>query len=355
MAENSIKYPCPCCGYKTHDRADSLWDICEVCFWENEPLTLANPFYVGGPNSTSLVQGQQNFLLFGAYSESAKSHVRKPKENEARDLDWKTIDFDQNLIGEINEHLIKNIYFNDNWRQDWHTIKTEQFGITSKQKGIWILAHRERFTIEFTFGREPETCELWIKESDVRIFHQKSTDLVAAKIVLNRWIADLDEKFKTILENKGDLKKEFDLRMNAYGKPMSAKLTCWINYDWGHAQIRNAQLQIGQEIIKVNYTFLDFERMLFHIQRNELSDDRRIQSCFFCRYSTYNVAGNDDFGDLNCFKACKEKIIHVKNKHDVIDLFESEIDNFVKVEETHHCPEYADVVAGDGQYKLLIR
>jgi hypothetical protein len=296
-----IKYTCPCCGYKTHSREDSLWDTCEVCFWENEPLTLDDPYYVGGPNSCSLVQAQQNFILFGANDENAKLYVRKPKANEPKDENWKPFDFDQNLGGNTNKELTKNIIFDDKWRQDWHTITTEQFGVTSEQKGIWVLAYQERFTIELTYKRESNDCNLSIKESEVVIYRYQSTDLEATKINLNEWIEKINAKVVTILENKGDELRQFEIQMNIENTPIKATLKCWINWDWGHAQIRNASLQIGGELKEINYTFSDFERMLFHIQRNELSEDRRIETCFFCRYSCYNVAGNDDFGDLNLF------------------------------------------------------
>jgi hypothetical protein len=351
----AIKYTCPCCGYKTHNREDSLWDVCAVCHWENEPLTLKNPYYVGGPNSCSLVQAQQNFILFGANDETAKKHVRKPRPNEPKDENWLPFDFDKNLGGSTNKGLTKNINFSEKWLQDWHTIKTEQFGNTTEQKGIWVLAYQERFTIELTYKREPNDCNLLIKESEVVIFRYHSPDLEATKILLNTWIEQINTKVETILQNKDDELKQFELRINIKNKPVMGILKCWINWDWGHAQIRNASLQIGEEIVKINYTFSDFERMLFHIQRNELSDDRLIQTCFFCRYSCYNVAGNDDFGDLNCFKHCKEKIIIPKEKHALIAFFESESGKIIKVEETHYCNEYQEVKAGDWLYKLCLR
>ncbi len=347
------KFTCPCCGYKTHDSEDSLWQICEVCFWENEPLTLQNPYYVGGPNSTSLVQAQQNFILFGANYESAKAHVRAPNADEPKDPDWKPIDFEEHLGGSTNENLTKNIKISDKWQQDWHTIITEQYGVKSKQKGIWLLANLERFSIELTYKREPNSCKLVIKESEVIVLHHSSEDLESTKTLLNSWIEKIEDKVETILINAGDECRTFTLPINIHNKIEQAELKCWINWDWGHAQIRNASLKIGEEIVFTQNTFTDFERMLFHLQRNELSEDRRIQTCFFCRYSTYNVAGNDDFGDLNCFKTNKKAVTRVKNKHDIIALFERE--SSIKVEETHHCPDYADVVPGDGLYKLLVR
>jgi Cysteine-rich CPCC len=355
MLNNKQKFTCPCCGYKTHDREDSLWDVCAVCHWENEPLTLKNPYYVGGPNSCSLVQAQQNFILFGANDEAAMQYVRKPNADEPKDENWRPFDYDQNLAGNTNKGLTKNINLNEKWRQDWHTLTTEQFGVTSEQKGIWLLAYQERFTIELTYKHEPNDCNLTIKESEVVIFRYQSPDLEATKLILNEWIEKLNARIETILENKDDELMQFELRMKIDNKIEKAILKCWINWDWGHAQIRNVKLQIDKELKEINYTFTDFERMLFHVQRNELSEERKIETCFFCRYSCYNVVGNDDFGDLNCFKHCKEKIIQPKEKHALIALFDSEKGKITKVDETHYCADYQEVKTGDWLYKLVVR
>lgn len=34
-----MKYKCPCCGYYTFDeKPNGNYDICEVCFWEDNKL-----------------------------------------------------------------------------------------------------------------------------------------------------------------------------------------------------------------------------------------------------------------------------------------------------------------------------
>lgn len=36
-----MKHKCPCCGYYTFDEKPSgTYDICEVCFWEDDPIQL---------------------------------------------------------------------------------------------------------------------------------------------------------------------------------------------------------------------------------------------------------------------------------------------------------------------------
>ena len=67
----AVKFPCPCCGYKTFaERPIGTYHICEVCFWEDDPIQLKDPDYEGGANAISLRQGQKNFQEFGAVKET---------------------------------------------------------------------------------------------------------------------------------------------------------------------------------------------------------------------------------------------------------------------------------------------
>ena len=37
------KYKCPCCGFYTFDeKLNGNYDICPVCFWEDDPIQLMN-------------------------------------------------------------------------------------------------------------------------------------------------------------------------------------------------------------------------------------------------------------------------------------------------------------------------
>ncbi|EHQ90651.1 CPCC family cysteine-rich protein [Desulfosporosinus youngiae] len=83
-----MKYKCPCCGYYTFENKpvkthhDGSFDICSICFWEDDPLQLEKPIYEGGANRVSLVQAQKSFNNFGACRQDMIPHVRKPTENE---------------------------------------------------------------------------------------------------------------------------------------------------------------------------------------------------------------------------------------------------------------------------------
>lgn len=76
-----MKYKCPCCGYYTFDEEPKgNYDICPVCFWEDEPIIDEN--MPGGANKVSLVMARANFKLYGACTEDMKEHVRGPFEDE---------------------------------------------------------------------------------------------------------------------------------------------------------------------------------------------------------------------------------------------------------------------------------
>jgi hypothetical protein len=87
-----MSFPCPCCGYKTFKHEpDGSYDICGVCYWEDDPIQLKEPDYEGGANRVSLRQAQKNFQLFGACEGDMVKWVRKPAPDEARDESWKPL------------------------------------------------------------------------------------------------------------------------------------------------------------------------------------------------------------------------------------------------------------------------
>ncbi len=74
---------CPCCGFKTLNQEDELYfEICPVCFWENDPIQNNNANYSGGANSISLFEAKKNFKKFGAILEEYVSLTRKPYDTE---------------------------------------------------------------------------------------------------------------------------------------------------------------------------------------------------------------------------------------------------------------------------------
>ncbi|MBR1816256.1 MAG: hydrolase [Lachnospiraceae bacterium] len=81
--KKSEKYKCPCCGYYTlAERAGGTYEVCPVCYWEDDPIQLEDETYEDGANKVSLKQARRNFLIFGACEERLIKYVRPPREDE---------------------------------------------------------------------------------------------------------------------------------------------------------------------------------------------------------------------------------------------------------------------------------
>ena len=74
------KFECPCCSYFTLDGV-AQYDICPVCFWEDDGTTSEHCF---SPNGITLDEGRENFKTYGASKERDVKHVRPalPEEME---------------------------------------------------------------------------------------------------------------------------------------------------------------------------------------------------------------------------------------------------------------------------------
>ena len=85
MGSKIKKYECPCCGYLTLEKEPpGTYEICPVCFWEDDPLQYDNPDYKGGANKNSLNQCRANYALFGASSKDVIENVRRPLDSEKK-------------------------------------------------------------------------------------------------------------------------------------------------------------------------------------------------------------------------------------------------------------------------------
>jgi len=88
----SDAHPCPCCGHMTFNEPPGSYDICPVCFWEDDAVQLRWPSYAGGANKPNLIESQQNFVRMGAMEERFIKNVRKPSLDEPTDEGWRLID-----------------------------------------------------------------------------------------------------------------------------------------------------------------------------------------------------------------------------------------------------------------------
>ncbi len=61
------------------------YEICEVCFWEDEEIQLEDTDYDGGANKVSLRQAQKNYQQFGACEEDMIPNVRPAAIDEPID------------------------------------------------------------------------------------------------------------------------------------------------------------------------------------------------------------------------------------------------------------------------------
>ncbi|MAS86327.1 MAG: hypothetical protein CL953_10910 [Erythrobacteraceae bacterium] len=77
------KYRCPCCKFRTLDERGGF-EICAVCFWEDDGQDEHDADEVrGGPNyHLSLRQAQLNFAEYGAVERRFLANVRHPTEEE---------------------------------------------------------------------------------------------------------------------------------------------------------------------------------------------------------------------------------------------------------------------------------
>lgn len=78
-------HPCPCCGHRTLPER-RLYDLCPVCFWEDDPHQTDDPRSSNGANGVSLVVAQQTYLACGAMHPALR--VRQPTADQRRSPVW---------------------------------------------------------------------------------------------------------------------------------------------------------------------------------------------------------------------------------------------------------------------------
>jgi hypothetical protein len=102
------KCTCPCCGYKTIS-SDGDYDICPICFWEDDPFQKENVYDLGA-NNIPLIEAQKNYLKFGVSEKQFIDNVRKPNKQDKREPNWKLIKDDLYELKSACRKFIKGIY-----------------------------------------------------------------------------------------------------------------------------------------------------------------------------------------------------------------------------------------------------
>lgn len=82
------RFPCPCCGHLVFSESPGSYEICPVCFWEDDLVQLRWPNFEGGPNRLSLVECQRNYQTFGAVESRVLKYVRPAVGSEPVDEGW---------------------------------------------------------------------------------------------------------------------------------------------------------------------------------------------------------------------------------------------------------------------------
>jgi len=88
----SPPYVCPCCGYRTLREGPGAYDLCPVCFWEDDGFHEDDAASIDGPNGSTLAEGQRRYARYGASSPHCLDKVRPPRQDEGRDPQWRPLD-----------------------------------------------------------------------------------------------------------------------------------------------------------------------------------------------------------------------------------------------------------------------
>ena len=83
MGSSVTPYPCPCCGHLTlAEEPPGTFEVCPVCFWEDDDVQYRDPKFRGGANRVSLSEARENFASLGASSKEFIDQVRTPRPEE---------------------------------------------------------------------------------------------------------------------------------------------------------------------------------------------------------------------------------------------------------------------------------
>jgi hypothetical protein len=67
------------------------YDLCPVCFWEDDGMHEDDAASMAGPNGMTLAEGQRLYRRYGTSALHALGQVRPPAPSEPRDPDWRPV------------------------------------------------------------------------------------------------------------------------------------------------------------------------------------------------------------------------------------------------------------------------
>ena len=94
LAPVTSRWPCPCCGHLTLPDGPGAYELCTVCFWEDDGSQLRWPMSSNGANAISLTEAQQRYQRIGAMDRAFRRKVRPPRATESLDPGWRPFDPD---------------------------------------------------------------------------------------------------------------------------------------------------------------------------------------------------------------------------------------------------------------------
>jgi hypothetical protein len=74
------------------------YDICKICFWEDDMFQLRFQTLDIGANNASLIEARRNYKKFGASELKLKQYTRLPTKKDKRDTNWRIFDPAKDII-----------------------------------------------------------------------------------------------------------------------------------------------------------------------------------------------------------------------------------------------------------------
>jgi hypothetical protein len=254
-----------------------------------------------------------------------------------------------------NTYLVKQLQFDEFWKFAWYNIdynKTEQ----ELYDGNLILCgtYKDVFLLEVEFSEHSNYLFYKINEGSANIKYGTVDNWDELVSCVQLWINYIEKNTIIIYSKPESEKIERTMKVLVDGTLQDATFSMYRNMDWDIEKFRTAYLKTANENFAHINTYIGVEDLLIKLQEG-LPENVLIQSCLFCKFSNYMVAGNDNFADLNCFKHCKEKCNSLKIKNDIIDMFESEYSKSKKVEENFYCEAFEALEKNNYVYKSQIK
>jgi hypothetical protein len=117
MKRGGPKFSCPCCGYRTLRARPGNYEICHVCFWEDDPVQILDPWYRAGANNVSLREAQKNYAEVGVSEPQFKSNVKGVLPGDTRDPLWRLVEETDRQHVTTPARLAKE---NPDWPWKWY-------------------------------------------------------------------------------------------------------------------------------------------------------------------------------------------------------------------------------------------